>query len=168
VAVAVTEYDSTEAKPNQIALLDVSSNEWSFATDPGMLAASPVWSPDGRRLAFIGVEPAPDPAFQVHRGDPGMDVRPFRKGLAIYLLDYYTGAVGRLTSPNGAWDSRPTWSADGARLLYMRGYDGLSADAPTRYQVRVVSVAGGDDAVLLDHVDQDWAYFAASAHEREE
>jgi hypothetical protein len=142
---------------DHLALVDISTGQVRHLTDDSLFATGPVWSPDGASIAFSALSPPPELPF----GWPNMveDPRPLRRGLALYVVDVATGHVRRLTSPDAGWDTRPTWSADGSRLLYMRGIDPDDPEAPPRYQVRVVRADGERDDVLLDHVGPDWAYW---------
>ncbi|MFD9565718.1 amidohydrolase family protein [Streptomyces sp. NPDC059994] len=74
----------------------------------------PAWSPDGTRIAFAS-ERAGDPVA-------GSSYR-------VHVLDLRTGRLTRLTGlpgqdgplQDGAWeDFDPTWSPDGARILFVR------------------------------------------------
>lgn len=75
-----------------------SSRGRSFKSVRGFEAIEyPSWSPDGRRIAFMGKKP----------GQPWRD----------YLLDVSDGSVVR-ASEKGDGQGAPTWSPDGKELLY--------------------------------------------------
>ncbi|MER5509452.1 amidohydrolase family protein [Streptomyces sp. NPDC002766] len=90
----------------------------------------PAWSPDGTRLAFAS-----------ERGGDPVDGGPYR----IHVLDLSTGRITRLTGLPGQqgplqdtpWeDFDPTWSPDGAHILFVRAKTvttslGLTVEART-------------------------------------
>jgi Tol biopolymer transport system component len=85
----------------------------SDGTDVRFLASShgecyPVWSPDGRHVAFIRVD---DPAlfFSDWRG-PGTNV---------YVADTITGEITRLSAFEGRSNNYPTWSPDGKSVAFV-------------------------------------------------
>jgi Tol biopolymer transport system component len=71
-------------------------------------AGQPAWSPDGKKIAFIG-----------KRGD----------NRNIYVLTIESGQVDRLTSSKGA-DTFPAWSPNGSTIAFMsnRGTKALETD----------------------------------------
>lgn len=75
--------------------------------------ATPVWSPDGRRIAFIHRE-----------GDDSQ----------VYVMNADGGSQRRLTTDPGAHAS-PTWSADGRELVFVGTRDG-------EFQIAAVSDDG--------------------------
>lgn len=92
---------------NEVVLLDADgSNANNLTDDPASYDGWPVWSPDGRRIAFAGGGPAGQPP---HR---------------IYLLDLDDGKRTALTEawgPGGyVYDTQPAFSRDGKRLVFTR------------------------------------------------
>jgi dipeptidyl aminopeptidase/acylaminoacyl peptidase len=83
---------------------------------------SPVWSPDGRRLAFVS----------------------YRDGNSeIYLLDLRSGQLRNLTNHPGS-DTSPAWSPDGTQLAYV--------STRNEHQViSVIDVETGTIRDLTDH-----------------
>lgn len=65
---------------------------------------SPVWSPDGARIAFLSTRD--------HRGDSD-------EARDLYVMDADGTAVRRLTDNNAA-DYPPAWSPDGERIAFVR------------------------------------------------
>ena len=63
---------------------------------------SPVWSPDGKRIAYVSFE---------------------NRNSAIYIQDILTGARERIASNPGI-NSAPSWSPDGARLALTLSKEG--------------------------------------------
>ncbi len=152
--------DGTRGEISRLALVDLDDASLRWLTDERLLATSPAWSPDGRRVAFAAIESE----RELPGAWPMMGLRDTfqaRRGMALYLLDVESGGLRQITEPGEAWDSGPEWSADGSRLLYQRGFDPSEGDSSlsTRYQVRVWMLADGSDELLLDHVDSDWAWW---------
>ncbi|MFG2191948.1 amidohydrolase family protein [Streptomyces sp. NPDC048639] len=102
----------------------------------------PAWSPDGTRIAFSS-----------ERGGDPVAGSPYR----IWVLDLRTGGLTRITgepgqdgpSQDGPWeDFDPTWSPDGARVLFVRARaTGTALEARTVASVR----ADGSGAVTVEH-----------------
>ncbi|MEU8826481.1 amidohydrolase family protein [Streptomyces sp. NPDC048636] len=108
----------------------------------------PAWSPDGTRIAFAS-----------ERGGDPVAGSPYR----VWVLDLSSGELTRLTGlsgqegplQDGAWeDFDPTWSADGERVLFVRGVPGgvpvgSVLDARTVASVR----ADGTGPVRVEHTE---------------
>jgi TolB protein len=84
-------------------------------TPYGGSAQTPVWSPDGRRLAFASIN------------DPGTRLRPVN-GMALYVVDADGSDLRRLTPWKLRAGFAPDWSPDGSRILFRTQPHG-SADA---------------------------------------
>ncbi|XUZ90113.1 amidohydrolase family protein [Streptomyces sp. HD1123-B1] len=108
----------------------------------------PAWSPDGTRIAFAS-----------ERGGDPVAGSPYR----VWVLEAASGELTRLTGlsgqegplQDGAWeDFDPTWSADGERVLFVRGVPGGTPvgsvlDARTVASVR----ADGTGPVRVEHTE---------------
>lgn len=156
---------------SRLALLDLAHPQLRWLTDERLRVTAPAWSPDGGRIVFA----AQDAERALPEGWPQLGRKEeydARRGLALYLLDLETGEQRRLTEPGEAWDSGPEWSADGSRVLYMRGFDpDINPETGTpaglsRYQVRVLILDEARDELLLDHVGSDWAWSGGASEPR--
>ncbi|MGW7411368.1 amidohydrolase family protein [Streptomyces sp. NPDC054863] len=109
---------------------------------------APAWSPDGTRVAFSS-----------ERGGDPVKGSPYR----IWTVDVRTGKLHRLTGlagrsgpgQGGRWeDFDPTWSADGARVLFVRGtVEGTALKSRTIAAV----AADGTGPVTVVHAEPDTA-----------
>jgi TolB protein len=75
------------------------------ASDNGNYWRAPVWSPDGRTIAYQDV---------------------IAGSVELVAIDVATGATRRLTN-NPLTDAAPLWTPDGQRLIYMAGHGEYSA-----------------------------------------
>ncbi|GLF94871.1 amidohydrolase family protein [Streptomyces yaizuensis] len=100
---------------------------------------APAWSPDGTRLAFSS-----------ERGGDPVTGSPYR----VWTVDVRDGRLTRLTGlpgqagpgQDGPWeDFDPVWSADGSRVLFVRGR--FTAPALVSRTIASVPAAPGDTAV---------------------
>jgi len=85
----------------------------NLTATPGIRELDPVWSPDGRQVAYLGDR----------SGEYEIYVRPADG----------TGQERQVTAGGGTWLFPPVWSPDGKRLAF----------ADTRARLRWVDVAGG-------------------------
>ncbi len=125
-------------------------------TGVGEAAASPAWSPDGRRLAYVA---GPD-AGPVGGGPPSFEALARRRN---WIADLETGKRRRLTEEEAFREERPLWSADGSHVLFVR------VDAAERASLWIASVEGGKSprpVAELDLAEKDpsvgqgyWEYY---------
>jgi Tol biopolymer transport system component/DNA-binding winged helix-turn-helix (wHTH) protein len=93
-------------------------------TSPGLEAHQPHWSPDGRRIAFMGRMP----------GKPSQ----------IYMVDA-SGGVPQLVKPGPLDQGVPSWSSDGGSLVFGELRD-RKPDA--EMVIRVLDLRTGTETVL--------------------
>ena len=96
----------------------------------GWRDTDPVWSPDGRWLAFLRAEPLPSGGPR-RMGPPQLWLLPIDGGEARRLTDHPLGVEA------------PVWSPDSTRLAYLARVRSLAATAPTRASRRRRSHLGG-------------------------
>jgi len=100
---------------------------------------SPVWSPDGRSIAFVSNR-APDPD---RSGDSN-----------VYVIEARAGAEARpVTTFPGPDGGRPAWSPDGQWIAYLQG-DEPRFHAYNLNKLAVVPAAGGAARVLTPTLDR--------------
>ncbi|MFI0979598.1 amidohydrolase family protein [Streptomyces sp. NPDC021093] len=117
-------------------------------TDGAWDDRAPAWSPDGTRIAFSS-----------ERGGDPVKGSPYR----IWTVDVRTGKLARITGladqpgpgQTKPWeDFDPTWSPDGARVLFVRG----TVDGTTLKSRTIAAVAAdGSGPVTVVHAEPDTA-----------
>jgi Tol biopolymer transport system component len=95
-------------------MLDVQSGKVSRLTDDAYADLQPVWSPDGRQLAFATDRFRTDLA---HLSYDGYD---------LALLDVQSGAIEALPTFPDARNIDPQWGPDGSSLYFVSDRDGVS------------------------------------------
>jgi dipeptidyl aminopeptidase/acylaminoacyl peptidase len=140
----------------QIFLVPVPGGTPRRLTDlPQGVSGRPVWSPDGRLIAFTAGPAEPrDPAhpYRVDRETFRLDGLGYVDDAVtdVYVVDVADGAVRQLTSDRCVHED-PRWSPDGSSLCYLvslppdRVWDMMPA-------LHVVAADGGDARVLVG----DW------------
>lgn len=99
---------------HHLALVDLASGTVRALTSGPHDEASPAWSPDGRRIAYVSKRgPDPDRHATFH----------------LFAIGVAPGAVeqaltdGPRSDADPAWGSRPAWSPDGTRIAFLQGGD---------------------------------------------
>jgi TolB protein len=122
---------------NEIWVMDDDGSKRRRLTDPkpsGSSAAgnlSPVWSPQGDRIAFVGSGDATD-------RDENL--------LELYVMDVESGETRQLTE-NSARDADPTWSPDGKRIVFVRADYWATDNVETSH--RVIGADGSGEETLV-------------------
>jgi dipeptidyl aminopeptidase/acylaminoacyl peptidase len=119
-------------------LFDLETRKAEALTTDAFDDRSPVWSPDGRRIAFVSRR-GPDPDRT--------------EGTDIFVIEAGLGAKPiQLTSFAGP-DSDPSWSPDGSRIAYLTG-DEPRFGAYNLNRVAVLPAEGGAPVVLTQALDR--------------
>jgi dipeptidyl aminopeptidase/acylaminoacyl peptidase len=101
---------------------------------------SPVWSPDGTKIAFISNRSLPDP-------DRNEDTN-------LYVVEAKPGAQPvQLTAYTGSDRGRPSWSPDGQWIAYFQG-DETRYGAYVQQKLAIIPATGGTPRILTGTLDR--------------
>lgn len=131
----------------RIAGLSWASGNVFDLTDPSVAAIQPAVSPGGRQIGYSAMPDTPD----VAGGEPAKQALMQRK---IWTMDAYseeTGEFGannrQLTHDDRYRDEYPQWSADGARILFVR------MDAQSNASLWLMNADGSDQREIVPRFD---------------
>ena len=115
---------------DEIYVMDADGGNQQRLTENRQYDWHPVWSPNGKRIAF----------YSDRKGD--------LENYEIYVMDADGGNLQNLTNNNRADDSSPSWSPDGERIAFASERDG-------NYEIYVMDADGGNLQNLTNnpHVD---------------
>ncbi len=92
----------------------------------------PVWSPDGRKVAFASA-----------------DRQPWRGNVDLYVMNADGSGLRRLTR-DPASDGFPVWSPDGRKIAFTRSHAPTEGRGPREFDVYVINVDGSGERNLTD------------------
>jgi len=119
------------ARRHQLVIADADGYAPRTVTSSKSPLVSPAWSPDGKKLAYVGYD---------------------RNRMAVYIWDWETGNVRQLVSEKGL-NSSPSWSPDGTKLLVTLSFE-------TNPDLYLIDAASGQRKRLTDHyaIDTEGAF----------
>ncbi len=122
-------------------LFDVAAKKAELLTPGNFDDESPVWSPDGMRIAFVS-----------KRGTGDLDRS---NNTDVYVVDAKAGAqpLQVTTSPTPDGNGRVSWSPDGKQIAYLTG-DELKYSAYAQNKLAVIPAAGGQPRILVESLDR--------------
>ena len=124
----------------QLYLLDVGTKKLEALTDDSRVDDTlPVWSPDGRTIAYLSN----------HGADPD------RSGVQeVYVIDAHPGAVPRKVAESYAPNKASLlWTRDGRHIVFSHGAE-PRLNAYMQDALSVVAAAGGENKGLTDALDR--------------
>jgi dipeptidyl aminopeptidase/acylaminoacyl peptidase len=125
---------------SHVHVFDIASKKAEQITTGEFNDASPVWSPDGTKIAFVSTRVGPDPDRHLNSD--------------IYVVDAKPGAEPKaLTTYTGGDGGRPSWSPDGQWIAYLQG-DETRYNAYELNKLAIVPAAGGAAKVLTAALDR--------------
>jgi len=136
-------------RARHLYLFDVDAKHLDQLTsDPLFNENLPVWSPDGRRIAFI----------RTHEKGADPDGRE-----SIEVIDAQPGAAAhRVVQPFAPNNQKLAWSHDGSLIAYLQGIE-PKFNAYIQDQLVVVPAAGGTPRALAEKLDRAVTSFAFAA-----
>ncbi len=120
-------------RKSYVYLYDIASKKLERLTKGKVDEGTPVWSPDGSRIAFTSNKKA----------DPDRD-----PGSQIYVAEAKAGATEKQVTPNTSRGSRPGWSPDGKTLVFLES-DELKYNAYNMNHLTTVASDGSSAPVRV-------------------
>ena len=150
--------------PSNLAIYDLRHGETTLLADTPANEFSPVWSPDGRMLAYVSDENGTCNLFLLPLAHSPMPPRRYRAGTPRRVTNVTTGIVG-VTEDHPAL----TWAAGTGTLIFSgftkRGWDLFALEQPDQAYRAYAAEVGFDDAAETPTdaaqraiAKKDWAF----------
>lgn len=151
-------------KRDHIYLFDVAAKQLDTLTTGDFDDNNPMFSPDGKWIAFSSKRDAGDDPDRNHNSD-------------LYVMEAAKGAKARRLTTNGGSDSGPlAWSPDGKWIAYYEGMESKYS-AYNQNTLALISPTGGAPRYLQKSLDRDpsggkfsadgkWFYFGITDDRR--
>jgi len=128
-----------ERKRNHLYVFDVETKKLDTLTKGDFDEASPIWSPDSKKIAFVSNR-TDDPD---RNGNTDLWVMDAKKGASLKQLTTWTDA-----------DNSPSWSPDGKWIAYLKSQT-PEYDIYDQGQIAVIPADGGTPKILNATLDRD-------------
>lgn len=132
---------SSTSSLGEVVIVDMVRESILFTIDR---ATNPVWSPDGTRLAYVGID-----------GIYITDIDDFRSH-EQRVVDYQS--VWNLEGQNGeqevrwqTWLPVPEWSPDGTKLIYHRWVGGALVGANTAFNIYIYDTVVEQETLIIQN-----------------
>ncbi len=128
-----------ENRYTHLYLLDITTKKTDTLTKGSFDETSPVWSPDGKQLAFVSNRSAN---------------KERNENTDIWVMDIVKGAVMKQLTTWAGTDENPTWSPDGKWIAYTSSSSNLNFTMYGQNNISIVAVAGGAARLLAGSLDR--------------
>ncbi len=125
-------------KRNRIVLFDLATKKTETVTTENFDESGPVWSPDGKMIAFTSNRTAD--ADRNRNSD-------------IWVVEAKANATPRRLSSFTGSDAQPVWSPDGKTIAYLQGSDHKMGEY-TMNRLALVTVSSGESKLLTGTFDR--------------
>jgi Tol biopolymer transport system component len=136
----------------QIVVMQPDGSDRVLLSDAGRADISPAWSPDGQRIAFTSGESSEsETAYEKY---PEL-----LRTRHIWVASSDGSGKRQLTDDSAYADGFPQWSADGARILFVRQQAeaiNMEGDGSTPVEIWLMKADGSEQHKLVDGLSNGW------------
>jgi len=129
----------------RLTLVDPATGRFTLISTARSVAVSPVWSPDGREIAYVSA-PENEAATRAGGGEPAKQALAQRR---IWIMNADGKQMRQMTSDSRYRDEYPLWSRDGQHILFTR------MDQQDNAGVWTVRLSDGALRKIVDEVDDE-------------